>query len=283
MTVVAQMTIPPEFEALLKKILAYFDTLIYPTWASRMFHTTRSAKKANKEKTYIPGARVIWNSYTPAQKTAWLNARGYTIFQGEALTEKILWSGYNTFIADYCYRRKNGLTLPGTPYTTHQLYGLKMSNPGGACDTYLRFHLKDLVGPITIDFYYKKTELQATFGDPFNVIADAFFFDGGLNIVDEETWEAPAGNVGWTHAQIVVGEAGKKYFHLILQFSILDYDTDVFLDNFKVTTNTGIFSADCFSQKAGKSWDYQAFYRKQGWTFYPSFAVPSFEVVYLDS
>ena len=51
MVKVAQMTIPPEYEPLLAKILAWFDSLIYPTWASRYFHTSRSAKKANKEKT----------------------------------------------------------------------------------------------------------------------------------------------------------------------------------------------------------------------------------------
>jgi hypothetical protein len=51
MVKVAQITIPPEYEPLLAKILAWFDSLIYPTWASQYFHTTRSAKKANKEKT----------------------------------------------------------------------------------------------------------------------------------------------------------------------------------------------------------------------------------------
>jgi len=32
-----------------------------------------------------------------------------------------------------------------------------MSNPGGGEDTYCRLHLKDLIGPITIDFYYQKS------------------------------------------------------------------------------------------------------------------------------
>lgn len=271
MVKVAQMTIPPEYEPLLAKILAWFNSLIYPTWASRYFHTSRAAKKANKEKTYIPGARMIWNSFTPAQKEDWKLARGYT-----------QWSGYNVFLADYSYRRKNNLTLPGSPFITHQLHGLKMSNPGGGEDTYCRLHLKDLTGPITIDFYYKKLEYSETFGEPFNLIAEGFFFDGGLNILDEETWEAPGGNQDWTHVVINLGESNKKYFHFILQFSLLDYDAEIFLDNFKITDSTGTFYSNSFVKKAGKEWDYQPFYRKQGWAFYPSFTEPFFEVVYLD-
>jgi len=68
MVKVAQMTIPPEFETLLAKILAHFDQMIYPTWASRMFHTTRSAKARNLEKTYIPRVRAVWSTFTPSQK-----------------------------------------------------------------------------------------------------------------------------------------------------------------------------------------------------------------------
>jgi len=49
MTKVAIMSIPPEFEALLSKILSHFDQLIYPTCASRYFYITLSAKKTNRE------------------------------------------------------------------------------------------------------------------------------------------------------------------------------------------------------------------------------------------
>jgi len=283
MTKVAQMSIPPEFQALLDKIIAHFDQMMYPTWATRFFHKTRSAKQRNKEKTYIPGARAVWNSFTQAQKDAWKNSRQYTIWQREYVSSKHSWSGYNTFITDYSYRKKNHLSLPGTPSSTHQLFGLKMSNPGGFSDVQCRLHLKDLIGPIKIEFYYKKIEGTPTFGDPFNVIAEAFFFDGGLNILDEETWESPSGNIDWSKVTINVGESRKKYFHLIIQFSLLDYDADVFFDKFSVSDYDGIFYYDSFIKKSGGVWEYQPFYRKQGWAFYPSFDLPYFEVVYLDS
>jgi hypothetical protein len=272
MVKVAQMELPPGYEDLLNKILAWFNNQIYPTWATRYFHTTRKAKKENKEKTFIPGAREIWNSFDLDTKLDWFLARGYTT-----------WSGYNLFLADYSYRRKNGLSLPGTANTSHQLYGLKMSNPGAGNEVVFRLHLKDLVGPLTIDWYYKKTEYQATFGDPFNLIAEALFFDGGLNIVDEETWEAPSGNVDWSHVTLTIGESGRRYFHLIIQFSIMDYDCDIFFDNFKVSDQNGSFFTDSFTHKAAAQWAYEAFYRKQGWAFYPEFAVPFFEVLYLDN
>jgi len=272
MVTVAQMDLPPGYQELLDKILAWFNNQIYPVWATRFFHTTRKAKADNKAKTFITGARTIWNEFDIDTKLDWFLARGYT-----------RWSGYNLFLADYSYRRKNGLSLPGTPTTTHQLYGLKMGNPGAGNEVLTRLHLKDLTGPITIDFYYKKTEYQATFGDPFNLIADAFFFDGGLNILDEETWEAPGGNVDWAHVSFTFGEAGRRYFHLIMQLAIIDYDCDVFIDNFKISDQSGDFYLDSFTHNAGTDWQYEAFYRKQGWAFYPSFAVPYFEVLYLDN
>ena len=61
MVKVAQMTIPPEYEPLLAKILAWFDSLIYPTWASRYFYITLSAKKTNR-KTGLDFRFFIFNS-----------------------------------------------------------------------------------------------------------------------------------------------------------------------------------------------------------------------------
>jgi len=283
MAKVFRMSIPPELQPLLDKIISYFDQLKYPTWATRFLHKTRSAKKRNREKTYIPAARAVWNSLTPSQKEAWKRSREFTIWQREYVSSRRSFSGYHTFITDYSYRKKNNLSLPGTPSFTHQLFGLKMFNPGGNHDVFCRLHLKDLVGPIKVEFYYKKIEYSPTFGNPFNVIADAFFFDGGLNILDEETWESPAGNINWSKATINVGELGKKYFHLIIQFSLFDYNAAVFIDKLSVSDYYGIFYYDSFIKKSGKAWKYQPFYRKQGWAFYPSFDAPYFEVVYLDS
>jgi hypothetical protein len=271
MTKVATMTIPPDFQALLDKILAHFDQMIYPTWATRFFHRTRAAKKANEEKTYLPHIHDIWSVMTPAEKQAWKDAKGYTGY-----------SGYQVFTADYSYRRKNNLTIPGTAYTTHQLYGLKISNPGGGDLIRVRLHLKDLTGPLTIAFNYKKGQYALPADKSFNFTAQAFYFDGGLNIVDTKEWESPTGDVAWAVVSQSWGTSGKKYFHLTIEFKLDNYDADVFLDNLRITDGNGAFYSDSFNKKVGKEWIYTPFYRKQGWAFDPSFAVPNFEIVYLD-
>ena len=265
------MTLPPGYEELLKKVLAYFDQLMYPTWASRNFHVTRSAKAANAAKTYIPGVRTVWAGFTTAQKAAWKAAVGYTGY-----------SNYQLFTADYSYRKKNNLSLPGTPYTDHQLYGLKMSNPLAASPIRVRLHLKDLVGPLTIAFDYKKQEILPTGGLPFTMNAVAYYFDGGLNIADMTTWAAPSGAVAWTAVTKTFGITGKKYFHLIVEFILDNYNADIFFDNFSVSDGGGPFYLDSFNKKVGQEWDYYPFYRKEGWAFDPAFTVPNFEVVYLD-
>ena len=271
MTKVAQMSIPPEFDALLKKILAHFDQQAYPTWASRFFHTTRSAKKALIEKTYLTHIHDLWSVLTPAEKLTWKAGVGYTGY-----------SGYQLFTAEMSYQRKHNTPLPRAPYTTHQLYGLKMSNPGAKAPIRFRLHLKDLLGPITISFNYKKQEILPTGGLPFTMNATAYYFDGGLNIADTTTWSAAAGNVAWALASKTFGTAGQKYFHLIVECILDNYEADIFFDNLRIADGLGTFYADSFNQKVGQIWDYYAFYRKQGWAFDPSFTVPNFEVVYLD-
>jgi len=272
MTKVAIMTIPPDFQALLDKILSYFDQLNYPTWASRNFHVTRKAKAVNVTKTVLPKVRDAWALLNAAEKQAWKDAVGYTGY-----------NKYQLFTADFVYRRKNGLTIPGIPYTTHQLYGLKISNPGGSSQIRFRLHLKDLVGPLTISFNYKKGQYTPPADKSFNFEAIAYYFEGGLNISETNSWESPTGDVVWSLVSQSWGMAGRKYFHLTVEFKLDNYDADVFLDNLRISDGLGAFYSDSFNKKASKEWVYQSFYRKQGWAFDPSFEVPNFEVVYLDS
>lgn len=272
MAKVFRMNIPPEYQPLLDKIIAYFDNLIYPTWATRFFHKTRSAKKRNREKTILPKVSEVWRSLTPQEKNAWKTAASYTGY-----------NGYRLFTADFSYRKKNGLSLPGTPSNSHQLYGLKMSNPLNEDNVYIHFHLKDLVGPLKIKFFYKKIEHSPPQGKSFNLRALAFYFEGGLNIVDKKEWESPVGNLDWTSVSLLFGQNYRRYFHLVIEFSLKKYKADVFLDNFLVFDKNGLFYSDTFNKKSGKNWVYQPFYRKQGWAFYPKFDLPYYDVVYLDS
>lgn len=271
MAKVAKMTLPPAYDLLLAKILAHFNQSIYPTWATRNFHLTRAAVKVLKEKTVLPKVRDAWILLSAAQKLDWKNAAGYTGY-----------NKYQLFTADYVYRRKNNLSLPGIPYTTHQLYGLKVANPGGSGNIRIRLHLKDLVGPLTISFNYKKVQYSVPAGLSFNFKAQAFKFDGGLNIVSEKEWISPTGNVAWASVSQIFGSTGIKYFHLTVEFKLDNYDADVFLDNLSISDAGGVFFSDSFNKKVGKEWIYQPFYRKQGWAFDPENAVPYFEVVYLD-
>jgi hypothetical protein len=271
MTKVAVMTIPPEFDALLAKILAHFNQMAYPCWASRFFHTTKSAKKANAEKTLLPHISALWSALTLVEKNAWKAAVGYTGY-----------SGYQLFTAEQSYQRKHNTSLPRTPYTTHQLYGLKMSNPLATSPIRVRLHLKDLVGPLTLAFDYKKQEILPTGGLPFSMTATAYYFDAGLNLAHVTNWTAPSGNVAWTSVSISWGNAQRSYFHLIIEFILDNYNANTFLDNLGVTDGGGLFYGESFNKKVGQEWDYYPWYRKEGWAFDPEFAQPNFEVVYLD-
>jgi hypothetical protein len=265
------VSLPPQWQPLLEKILRWYDNQIYPVWCPFNFHQTRSAKKRLKEKTQLPKVSDAWKQLTPAQKQAWKNAKGYT-----GLT------GYQVFTADFIYRRNNGLPLPGTPSTTHQVYGLMFKNEDGVANVYARLHEKDLIGPLKIKFFYKKREYIADPSKSFKFTAFAYYFEGGLNVLDQTQWIAPSGNQNWQQVSLNFGREDRKYFHLTLSFDLGTYQAAVYIDNFKLEDKNGAFYTESFNKKSKKEWNYNSYYRKRGWAFYPFYGEPYIKVVYLD-
>ena len=271
MVKVAQMDLPPGYEELQAKILSWFDSLIYPTWATRYYHGTRAAKKRNQEKTYMPSSAAAWKLLTPVEKADWTTASIFGTL-----------NNYQLFLANFAYRRKNGLVLPGTPSDLHEMMGLEIQNPGGSTNVRIRRDEKDLIGPIGIDFTYLKTENSPTASVPFKFQATAYYFEGGQNKTLIHDWNAPAGNVGWTQVSESFGVAGQKYFHLTIIWYLDAYDAIVDLDHLLVTSNLVDLYRECWQYRAGRTWEYDDLYRKTGWLFTPGFRVPYFEVIYLD-
>ena len=270
MVKVAQMDFPAGYEALVARVLAWYDKQIYPTWATRNRQSTRSAKTRNKEKTYMPSAAAAWQELSAAEKTAWGTASDFGTL-----------NKYQLFLSDFSFRRKNGLTLPGTSNDFHEVMGLEIQNPSGSVQLRLRRDEKDLVGPITINFTYQKTENSPTGGTPFKFTATAYYFADGQNQTETHEWSAPSGNAAWTQVAESFGVSGRKYYHLTVLFQMDNYDAIVDLDHFLITTAGVDKYRENWQFKAGRTWAYDNLYRKTGWLFSPEFWVPYFEVVYL--
>lgn len=270
MVKIATMNFPPGYEALVAKILAWFDNQAYPTWATRNRHNTRAAKAANAAKTYMPSIKDAWAALSPAEKTLWADAAVFGTL-----------NRYQLFTSDYSYRFKNGLSVPGTPNNYHEMFGLQIDNPGGGEDVQLRRDEKDLIGPITIEFNYKKTQYSPTASVPFKMVATAYNFLDGENQQIVGEWSAPAGNVDWTHASLTLGVANWKYFHLTIIWYLTDYDASVSIDQLLIQGNSVDKYREDWQYKSGKTWAYTALYRKTGWLFTPQYFEPWFRVVYL--
>lgn len=270
MVKVSLMDLPPGYEELVAKILAWYNNLMYPTWATRNRQTTRSAKAANKAKTPMPSAAAAWKELTQDQKDAWGTAAVFGAL-----------NRYQLFLSNFCYRRKNGLELPGDPFPLHEVMGLELQNPSGVNEVRLRRDEKDLVGPLSIDFTYLKTENSPTGGTPFKFIATAYFFEAGKNNTEILECEVPAGDAGWTQVSESFGVPGRKYFHLTVIFYMDYYDAIIDLDHFLIADANGDKYRENWQFKAGKTWSYENLYRKTGWLFSPEYHVPYFEVVYL--
>jgi hypothetical protein len=314
MVKVGNLTFPPGYEALVAKILAWYDNQIYPTWATRNRHNTRSAKKRNLEKTLLPSISGIWKGLTPAERAAWSAASDFSTL-----------NGYQLFTSDYSYRRKNGLSLPGTPNNYHDMFSLEIDNPGGVSEVRFRRDEKDLVGPVNISFNYKKVERQtitleewsdlvatwadatamwtgvevAAWSDPnidwadvlarwaystkgmFHLVAILYYFEDGQNKIETHNWDSPAGPQNWNTVSFSMGTSGKKYFHLTLNWYMDNYDATVDFDHLLITSAGADKYRECWQFKSGKTWEYDNLYRKMGWLFSPAFAVPYFQVLYL--
>lgn len=270
MTKVAISTIPPAWQPLLDKILAHFDNQMYPTWATRFLHLSRSAKKAVKTISNVPNAKDYWNVLSAADKAIWKAAR-FRFYR----------SSYSLFLADFAYRVKNGLSLPGTPPVNFQVYGLVMDNPDGLEQVEASYDEKDMVGPITLKFSYQKTEYSPPDPYSFGVHADLYYFEDGLNKVETLDWVSPSGNISWSLFDETFGTPGRKYFHVVVIFYSQYYDATVFLDNFRLKDSALVDVWENWKVKPDLIWDYTPLYRKQGWSFYPDFEDLYFSVVYL--
>lgn len=195
----------------------------------------------------------------------------------------ILRNGWQLFMQEYCYRKKYDLSIPPTPNEYHQMMGLKISNASGSGIVKAWRYDIAVTGPISITFSYYKMQHSATSGLPFQVKAEAFYFNQGENLSESYLFEAPAGDVDWNTINFSFGTAGRYYFELIVSFELNDYDADVILDNFLIEDNIGVVVTEPWHIKAGKEWVYQIRTRKMGWEFAPAIGAPNFEVVYTGS
>ncbi len=271
MVKVAQMNFPPGYEALVGKILAWFDNQHYGTWATRNKQDTRSAKARNKKKTIIPSASAAWKALTDPDRVAWGAAAAFGTL-----------SKYQLFLSDYAYRRSANLSLPGTPHMLYEVMGLKLSNPTGIGAVRVRLDQKDLFGPVDFYFSYKKTEYDPPIDQDLHAIITLYTFRDGANHILTYDWTAPSGSVNWTQVHLVLGDTETKYFHMTVEWYLDDYNADVFIDHVLVSDVAGDVYREEWRFKKGKEWSYDNLYRKRGWLFYPDYALPYFDVVYLD-
>ena len=219
--------LPPEWISLMEKILRWFDNQQYAVFNPFFGHKTRAAKERNYERQWLTDAKTAWAGLADAVKANWKTAAVFV--------ER---NGYQLFIKDYCYRRKNGLSLPGTPNVLHQVKGLLISNPGPVAQVRLQRDDVILTGQITLSFNYKKVENAPTGGDPFKFDVILYYFDGGEIKTETHTWSAPAGNVAWAAVSETYGTAGRLYFHHRVIFKLDNYDADVYLANFLLEDHT---------------------------------------------
>jgi len=239
--------IPPSWIPLMEKIINWYDNAIYPVWTIFGYKKTRSWRQRARDHTWITEIKTAWAALAAAVKANWKTAATF-----------VKRNGYQLFVKDYAYRKRNHLSLPGIPNVLHQAEGLLMSNPGPVAQVRLQRDDVILTGQITLAFNYKKVENAPTGGDPFNFVATLYYFEDGLIKTEAHTWNAPAGNVAWAAVSETYGTADRVYFHHRVIFYLDDYDADVYFANFllrdKTRAWTVTYDGTVFPENATPAW-----------------------------
>lgn len=273
MVKIIQPNIPAEWEELFAKIFRWFERNGVPIWCANWFQTSARSKETRRSNSIFKMVSDYWKTVSDADKELWKQA-----------AEKV-WGqrrGYRLFSMDIIWRHARGFSKPGTPNQFHQLFGLRVSNPGGAKSVIMRIDLKDQTGPFNLKFSYKKNELVPTTDEPFRVNVGAFYFGSGSLKVDVATWESPAGNVAWTTSEKSFGVSGREYYHIIVMFILDYYDAVISLDNIEISDNIGVIESENFITKRYTPFEPDFLVRKEGWGFAPDYAEPYFKYLYLD-
>lgn len=265
MVKVLQPDPPAEFIEFLEKLVRWFDRYGVPIWAGNWYRFARSELERQKLRSNIQNASTTWNGLSTAQKESWRSA-AYKAYQH--------YRSYRLFVADYNYRKGHGLSLPGSPSEFYQLFGLKLANPGGSLNVYAQRDEKDMVGPITIKVSFKKDEIAPSGTEKFIIATTAYYMSSGAISYDNDVYNCPAGNIAWNTLERSFGTAGRKYFHVLIRFTINNYNAEVYLDNFETSDQIGSFSAERWNTTDFKGWEPDMLYRKSGWTFGPSYTSP---------
>jgi len=225
--------LPPSWVPLMEKIMRFFDQLQYPIMTPFGQMGKRKADQTRKENTWITEIKDSWAGVAAGVKADWKMAAAF-----------VKKTGYQLFVKDYAERKKNGLSLPGSPDVLHQVYGLWMSNWGGNYQVRAQRDDVELTGQVTLSFNYKKDEFTPTFGDPFNFAVTLWYFEAGEIKTETHTWSAPAGDVPWTVVSETYGTAGRKYFHHRVIFYLDVYDADVYFADFLISDQTLSWTVD---------------------------------------
>jgi hypothetical protein len=108
-----------------------------------------------------------------------------------------------------------------------------------------------------------------------------YYFEDGLIKNETVDYVSGSGTFDWYEFDETIGTTGRKYFHVVVMLYLYYYDAEVLIDNFVVKDVNGDIEREIWKIGTDLIWPYVPLYRKEGWDFYPSFADPYFNVVYL--
>jgi len=268
MPVLTQTNVPAEWVELWAKVVKWFGKGGIPVYVALWFQQTRSFYENQRQKSLLKDVSNCWKSIDAATKQQWKLA-AYQAWH--------YYRSYRLFTADFIYRLKNNLPLPGQPNLFYQLFGLKISNPGGTQNIFMRRDDKDLVGRLRVRFNYKKIENTPSADFSFKILQTAYYFGQGTIETDTDEDIISAGNIDWTAFDKRIGTTNRKYFHYKLILSIENYDAEILIDNIRLADSNGEYYFESFNTINYAQWEPKFLYRKQDWQFSPGYGLPYFE------
>lgn len=284
--------VPPEFIPLIEKILRWFDNQIYPCFGTSFLGLTRSSKARSRAHSPLKAIGVAWQALDAATKTLWGTAADF-----------IDLNGYQLFTSDYSYRKKKGLSLPGTPHAKHQMFGIRMSTLDVTDDARVRWFTPPAKAPIKVTFNAKlvvhdNPSSEKVYVSALGVVPK----DGIRHFWHSQVWIGPE-SADWASYEVTYYGLKSLPDKLCLvagfQFYMTNMKADLYIDDIVVTADGVEVYKEGFHLRSGEVWEWephqQIYYTeappddfREGWEFRERGANPvyppdpaSIDVVYL--
>lgn len=244
MSLIAGITLPPGIEIIYNKTIKMYDLSIHCNVGKNPRNFPRARKFTLREISYLFNIAYSWAQFTQDQKDEWMYAANI-----------LGWHGYNLFVQDTSYRKKNGIGGLATPELYHQYFVGHIGIDAPSNSAEIRYSNRHrFYPPGTLALCYHSNLVSAGGSPLCQLLLDIHRYYLGGDHVDTYAIDIPLVST-WDkqviHIPQVIGFEGRFEMRLVLT----DVTGDFWFDNVTIQFNGTDQNPDPFCDDVPNNWE----------------------------